>query len=91
MRAGKRPRIAATNGKPTSGKLLLASTKPVQDKLPLNSLEVRSLENSSDQDDNDIRLPPIRAGKGPRIAATNEKPASGKLSSASNKFALEIR
>ena len=90
MRAGKRPRTTATNGNPTSGKLLLASTKLVQDELLPDSLEARSLEDSSNQDDNNIRLPPMKAGKRPRTAAANEKPASGKLSSASIKLALRI-
>ena len=90
MRAGKGPRTAAANGKPASGKLLSASTKLVQDELPPGSPEARSLEDSSDQDDNDVRLPPVRAGKGPRTAAANGKPASGKLSSASTKLALGI-
>ena len=90
MRAGKGPRTAAANGKPASDKLLLASTNLVQDELSLGSTEARSLEDSSDQDDDDIRLPPVRAGKGPKTAAANGKPASGKLSSASTKLALGI-
>ena len=90
MRAGKRPRTAAANGKPASSKLSSASTKLVQDELPSGSPEARSLEDSSNQDDNDVKLPPVRAGKGPRTAAANEKPASGKLSSTSTKLALEI-
>ena len=91
MRAGKGPRTAAANGKPASGKLLSASTKLIQDKLPPGSPEAGSLEDSSDQDNDDVRLPPVRAGKGPRTAAANGKPASGKLSSASTKLALGIR
>ena len=67
-----------------------ASTKLVQDELLPDSLEARILEDSSDQDDNNVKLPPVRAGKGPRTAAANGKPASGKLSSASTKLALEI-
>ena len=90
MRAGKGPRTAAANGKPASGKLLSASTKLVQDELPPGSPDARSLEDSSNQDDNDLRLPLVRAGKGPRIAAANEKPASGKLSLALTKLALGI-
>ena len=90
MRAGKGPRTAAANGKPASDKLLSASTKLVQDQQPPGSPEARSLEDSSDQDDNDVRLPPVMAGKGPRTAAANRKPASGKLSLASTKLALGI-
>ena len=90
MRAGKGPKTAATNGKPASGKLLSASTKLVQDELPPGSPEARSLEDSSNQNDNDVKLPLVNAGKGPRTAAANGKPANGKLSSASTKLALGI-
>ena len=88
MRVGKGPKTATANGKPASGKLLLASTKMVQDKLLPGSLEARSLKNSSEQDDNNVKLSPIKAGKGPRTAAANEKPASGKLLLALTKLAL---
>ena len=90
MRANKGPRTAAANGKPASGKLLSASTKLVHDELLPGSPEARSFEDSSDQDDDDVRLPPVRAGKEPRTAAANGKPASGKLSSTSTKLALGI-
>ena len=90
MRAGKGPRTAAANEKPASGKLLSALPKLVQDELLPGSLEARSIKDSSDQDDDDVRLPPVRAGKRPRTAATNGKPVSGKLSSASTKLALRI-
>ena len=90
MRADKGPRTAAANGKPANGKLLSASTKLVQDELPPGFLEAKSLENISDQDDDDVRLPPVKAGKGPKIAATNGKPASGKLLLALTKLALGI-
>ena len=90
MRAGKGPRTAAANGKPASSKLSSASTKLVQDELPPDCPEVKSLEDSSNQDDDDVRLPPVRVGKAPRTAAANGKPASGKLSSASTKLALGI-
>ena len=90
MRAGKGPRTAAANRKLAIGKISSASTKLVQDEILFSSQEARSLEDSSDQDDNDVRLPPVRAGKGPRTAAANGKPASGKLSSASTKLALGI-
>ena len=90
VRAGKGPKTTAANGKPASGKLLSASTKLVQDKLSPGSSEARSLEDSSDQDDDDVRLSPMRVGKGPRTTAANGKPASGKLSSASTKLALGI-
>ena len=69
---------------------MLVSTKLVQDELLPGSLEARSLEDSSDQDDDDVTLPLVRAGKGPRTAAANGKPASGKLLSASTKLALGI-
>ena len=90
MRVGKGPRTATANGKPVSSKLSSASPKLVQDKLPPSSLEARSLEDSSDQDDDDVKLPPMRVGKGPKTAAANEKLASGKLLSASTKLALGI-
>ena len=90
MRAGKGPRTAAANGKPASGKLSLTSPNLVQDKLPPVSPETRSLEDSNDQNDDDIRLPPMRAGKGPKTATANGKPASGKLLSISTKLALRI-
>ena len=79
MRAGKRPRIAAANGKPASGKLLLASIKLIQNELPPGSPETRSLGDSSNQDDDDVRLPPIKVGKGAKTSAANGKPASSKL------------
>ena len=91
MRAGKGPRTAAANGKPASGKLSSASTKLVQDELPPGSPEARSLEDSSNQDDDDVRLPPVRAAKGPKTAAANRKPGRGKLSLASTKLVLGIR
>ena len=86
MRAVKEPKTAAANGKPASGKLSSASPKLVQDELLSGSPEARSLEDSRDQDNDDVRLPYVRAGKGPRIAAANGKPASGKLTSASTKL-----
>ena len=91
MRAGKGLRIAAANEKPASSKLLSASTKLVQDELLPGSPEARSLKNSSDQDDNDVRLSTMKAGKGPKTTTTNRKPVSGKLSSASTKLTLGIR
>ena len=90
MRLGKGPRPATGNRILASGKLLLASTKLVQDKLPPGSLEAKSREDSSDQDDNNIRLPSVRAGKGPKTTAANGKLVSNKLSSASTKFFLRI-
>ena len=65
MRAGKKPRIAVANGKTANGKLLLVSTKLVQDELSPGFPEARSFEDSGKQDDNDVRLPLVRAGKGP--------------------------
>ena len=91
MKAGKKLRNIATNKKPVSDKLLSATTKLVQDKLPPGSPEAWSLEDSSNKDDNDIRLLPVRAGKGPRTAAANRKPASGKLLLTLIKLALGIR
>ena len=79
MRAGKKPKTAAANKKPTSGKLSSASTKLVQDELPLGSLEARGLEDSSEQDDDNVRLLPVRPVKRPRTIAANRKPVSGKL------------
>ena len=90
MRVGKGPRTAAANEKPASGKLLSASTKLIQDELPPGSPEARSLKDSSKQDDNDVRLPSVRADKGPKTAAANGKLASGKLSSVSTKLTLGI-
>ena len=68
----------------------MTSTKLVQDELPPFSPEAKSLDNSSDQDDNDVRLLFVRADKRPRIATANGKPASGKLLSALTKLALGI-
>ena len=90
MRVGKRLRTVVANRKPASGKLLSASTKLVQDELLPGSQEARSLEDSSNQDDNNIRLLLMRAGKRLRTTAANEKPASSKLSSGSTKLALGI-
>ena len=90
MRVGKGLKTSAANWKPASGKLLLALTKLVQDELPPGFLEARSLEDSSNQDDNDVRLPLVRAGKRPRTTAANKKPASGKQSMASIILALGI-
>ena len=91
MKAGEGPRIVAANGKPANGKLLLVLTKLVQDELLSGSPKAKSLEDSSNQDDNNIRLPPVRVGKGPRTTAANEKPTSGKLLLVSTKLALRIR
>ena len=90
MRVGKRPSTPTANEKLASGKLSSASTELVQDELPPDSLEARSVEDSSNQNDDDIRLLPVRASKGPETAAANKKLASGKLLSASTKLALGI-
>ena len=90
VRVGKEPRIAVADEKLASGKLLSASTKLVQDELLPGSSKARSLEDSSDQDEDDIRLQHVRAGKGPKTAAVNKKPASGKLSSVSTELVLGI-
>ena len=90
MRVDKGLKIAAANRKPASGKLSLTLTKLVQDELPPGSPKVRSLKDSSNENDNNIRLPFIRVSKGPSIIAANRKPASGKLLSASTKLALGI-
>ena len=50
----------------------------------------RSLEDSSNQDNNNVRLPPVRAGKRLTTVTANRKLASSKLSSASTKLALGI-
>ena len=89
-KAGKEPRTAAANGKPVSGKLSLVSTKLVQDELPPGSPKARTLEDSSDQNDNDVRLPLVKANIGLKTAAANGKLVNGKLSSASTKLALKI-
>lgn len=54
------------------------------------SLKAKSHKNSSNKDDNDIRLLPIKAGKKPRIVATNRKLGSGNLSSTLTKLVLGI-
>ena len=91
MRVSKGPRTAAANAKPASGKLSSASSKLVQNELSPGSPEAVSLENNSNQDDDDVKLPPMREGKGPRIAAAKGKPAKGKLLSTSTKLGLRIR
>lgn len=90
IKADKRPRAIAANEKLTNNKLLLASTKLVQDKLLFNSAEAKSVKNSSNHDDNDIRLLPIRVGKWPMIAAANRKAANSKLLLALTKLGLGI-
>ena len=90
MRVSKRPRIAATNEKPVSSKLSSVLTKLVQNELLLGSLETKSLEDSSNKDDNNIKLPPVRVGKKLRTIAANRKPASDKLSLKLTKLALRI-
>ena len=87
---GKRSETTTANEKPASGKILSALTKLVQDKLPPGFPEVRSHEDSSNQDNNDVRLPLVKAGKKPSTVAANRKPASGRLSSALTKLALGI-
>ena len=91
VRVGKGPKTAAANGKPVGSKLSSASTKLVRDELLPGSLEARSLKDNNDQDDDDVKLLPVRAGKGPRIATANGKPASAKLSLTSIKLVLGIR
>ena len=90
VKTGKEPKTAAANGKPTNGKMLLASTKLVQDELLPGSSEAKSLENSSNQDSNNIGLPLVKAGQRLKTATANEKPACGKLLSVSTKLALKI-
>lgn len=90
MRVDKRPKIVATNEKPASGKLLSTSIKLVQDKLLPGFLKAKNLKNSSDQDDNNIRLPPVRADKGPRTTIANRKPGNGKLSLVLTKLVIRI-
>ena len=91
MRADKGPRTAAANRKPASGKLSSALTKLVQDELPPGFSKARSFVDSSDQDDNDVRLTPLRAGKGSKTTTANEKPVNGKLLLALTKLTLRIR
>lgn len=90
MSAGKGPTTTAANVKPATSKLLLELTKLVQDELPPGSPEVRILENSCDQDNNNVRLLSVTAGKRPKTATANGKPASDKLSLASTKVTLKI-
>ena len=81
---------AVVNKKPATGKLLLVSKKLIKDELLPGSLEVRSFEDSSNQDDNDVRLLPVRVGKKSKTVTANGKPASSKLLLASTKLVLEI-
>ena len=91
MRVSKRPRTAAANGKLASGKQLSAVlTKLIQDELSPGAPEARHLKASSNQDNDNVRLPPVRENKRPRTEAANGKPVSGKLLSVSTKLALEI-
>ena len=90
MRACKGPKTIAVIKKPASGKLLSTSTKLDQDELLPGFSEAKSLEDSSNKNDNDVRLLLIKVGKGPRIIAANGKPSSEKLLSASTNLALEI-
>lgn len=88
VKAGKCLRTAVANGKPASGKLSWASTNLIQDELLPSCLEARNLENSSNQDDNNVRLFPMRAGKKPRTATANKKMANSKLWLASTELPL---
>ena len=90
MRVDKGPRTVAANEKPTSSKLLSASTKLVQNELPPGFPEARSFEDSSNQNEDDVRLPPVKAGKGSKTSIVNGKLASSKLALASTKLALGI-
>lgn len=90
VRADKGPMIATIDEKLASTKSSLTLTQLVQDELLLGSLEARNLEESSNQDDNYVRLSPVKASKRPKISVTNRKPISGKLLSASTKLALEM-
>lgn len=80
MKVDKGSKTTAANEKLANGKLSLASTKLVQEKLAPGSPKARSLKNSSDQDYNNVRLLLVRANKGPKTSAVNEKLASNKLS-----------
>lgn len=53
--------------------------------------EARHLEAVSNQDDDDVRLLPVKKNKKPRTEATNGKPMSGKLLSTLTKLVLGIR
>ena len=48
----------------------------IWDELPPDSPEVMHLEDGSNQDDNEVRLPSLRACKGLRTAAANGKSVS---------------
>lgn len=70
--------------------MLLASTKLVQDKLPLDSPKAKNLENSSNQNDNNVKLLPIKRNKRLRIKAANRKLANDKLALTLTKLVLKI-
>ena len=89
MKAGKGTRTAVANRKPANSKLLLASTKLVQEKLLPGSSKARNFEDSYNQNDNDIKLLPVKAGEKPRTIVTNVKPVSDKLLLTSTKLTLE--
>lgn len=91
MRAGKGPKTTAANEKMTSSKLSLAITKLVQDKLLSSYLEVRSLKNSNNQDDNNARLLFIKVGKGLKAIVANRKLANSNLLLILTKLSLGIR
>lgn len=61
--------------------------KLVYDKVLLNSPQVKSLENSNNQDNNNIKLLLEKKNKKSRTKAINRKPASDKLLPISTKFA----
>lgn len=65
--------------------------KLVQDKQPPGVPETRHFEDSNNQNDNDVKLLPVRGKKGLRIEAANKKPVSSKLLLALTKLALKIR
>lgn len=91
MMVGKKSKTIAANRKLVSGKLLLTTTKSVQNELLHIFPEAKSLKDSSNLNDNNIGLPSIRIDREPKTAAANKKLASSKLLSTLTKYTLEIR
>lgn len=92
VKESKRSQTATANKKLTSSKQLFVSTRLIADKLPPNFSKVRHLKDSSDQNDNDVRLLSMRRNKKVKTkAAINKKPVNSKLLSVSTKLTLRIR
>lgn len=58
----------------------------IQNKIASNSPEVRDLEEDSNQNDNNVRLPPVKTDKRPRTVAANRKLTGKKPLLASTKL-----